>query len=73
MDDQLDHGTDQVDHDQLDHGLIRLIGILGVVSHGYIYGDFPMPFLSVFNLLDSLPIDLLLVAAQQLPLVTRPD
>ena len=47
--------------------------VLGVVSPGYIYRSFPMSFLCVFNLLNKLPIDLVLVAAQQLSLVTRPD
>ena len=44
-----------------------------MVSYVYICRALPTTWNSVFNLLDKLPIDLILVAAQQLSLVTRPD
>ena len=48
-------------------------GSLGMVSYIYICRALPTTWNIVFNLLNKLPIDLLLVAVQQLSLVTRPD
>ena len=48
-------------------------GSLGMVSYVYICRALPTTWNIVFNLLNKLPIDLILVAAQQLSLVTRPD
>ena len=48
-------------------------GSLGMISYVYICRALPTTWNIVFNLLNKLPIDLILVAAQQLPLVTRPD